>query len=176
MTDETLPPPLFDLDDFDPAPSPLRLLGAPTAFPTLPSRWDGDVVRWDDWQELPLSSVEFHGKSYQCAACGTAARPYTSLGRRQPGTGEVFEVIRRHKTIRSRWGKSYRIPVYDHATAWPVIQWIATRCGWCGLTEVVDLDSDETWILDDTDYGPDGSRRPEDTPHPAALALEDLTP
>jgi len=155
-----------------PVAASLHLLGSPMSFPALPARWDGDEVRWDAWEELPLSSLEFHGHPYRCTDCGTTARPYTSIGRRQPGKGEVFEVIRHHRTITARWGSTYTIPVYDHAAAWPVLQWWASRCGWCGHTEVYDTESREHWILDDTDYGPNGSRRPDDTPHPAALAAE----
>lgn len=182
MSDESLPPPLFEFSDFAAAISPprsahepeLRLLGDPATYPPLPTRWDGDAVRWDHWVEMPVTSIEFHDRPYQCEDCGTTARPYTSLGRRQPGKGEVFETIRRHRTIRARWGRTYRIPIRDHVPAWPIINWYATRCGWCGRTEVYDLHSREHWILDDADYGPTGSNRPTDTPHPDALAAVGL--
>ena len=37
---------------------------------------------------------------------------------------------------------------------------IATRCPSCRLDTVWDARNDETWTLDDTDYGPEGSTAP----------------
>lgn len=145
-----------------------ELRTSPSLFPALPQRWDGDVVKWDDWQEGVPTSADFHFGPRTCDGCHSTIRPYWTFGRRQPGRGEVFETWK-FQTITARWGTTYQVHRPIHVPAWPVIQFHATRCAWCGHTEVYDFDSTETWTLDDTDYGPDGSTRPTGTPHPAAL-------
>ncbi len=151
----------------------LQLLGSPNTFPPLPQRWDGDHYLWDPWQQGVPSSLDIHmaadNDPNRCDACGTEALPHWAFGTRQPSAGEVVEVHRLRRTRRTR--REYLITDYERAR--PTRTLYATRCAWCGHTEVYDLTSDEHWILDDTDYGPEGSRRPTDTPHPAALAAEE---
>lgn len=150
----------------------LQLLGSPSSFPPLPGKWDGDLVEWSAWAAKPATSLEFHGFEARCEGCGTTARQYIATGRRQPGVGEVVErwVPR---TFTAKWGTTYTRDFLTHAPASPLVQFHATRCGWCGHTTVYDQDSVELWTLDETDYGPDGSRRPAGTKHPAASAAEE---
>lgn len=35
---------------------------------------------------------------------------------------------------------------------------VCDRCQTCGLDTVIDMDTDEAWLLDEPDYGPEGSR------------------
>lgn len=152
----------------------LTLLGSPTSFPPLPQRWDGDRYEWADWQDHVPSSLDIHraidGQAYRCAGCGTSTHPYFATGRRHPSLGEMFAVDRIKRT---RSGSEYITTEYEPAHT--IVNLHATRCGWCGHTEVYDETSDELWTLDDTDYGPTGSTRPTETPHPDALAAEEHT-
>ncbi|WP_198008404.1 hypothetical protein [Leucobacter salsicius] len=152
----------------------LHLLGSPSSFPPLPTRWDGDVVSWDNWQEHIRTSADFHGDQPTCEGCGTDQRPHWATGSRHPSQGEVIETTTRHP-YKAPWGTTYQTPHTRYTPATATIQFHATRCGWCGHTEVFDNDSQELWTLDDTDYNTTGSQRPTTTKHPAALAAEEDT-
>lgn len=47
---------------------------------------------------------------------------------------------------------------YTKTTTGARSRFYATRCGWCGYTDVYEYATDELWELDATDYGPEGSR------------------
>lgn len=109
----------------------LRLVSHP-----LPVAWDGREVKWGRW-ESPLVIVCSGMEREGCDECGSKRQPFTAAGLRAADTGPG-RFARRH-ALRD-----------IHAF----------RCPDCGLVQVWDMDSNEWWTLDESDYGPKGSTPP----------------
>lgn len=104
----------------------------PAARP-LPVRWDGVAVEWTEWgaEQVFLCPPE---PPRPCAGCGlirprSMCRGIRHRKGRDPHTG-------RQRYLRSLF---------------------AYRCSACGRDEVHESGSTDWWVLDETDYGPDGS-------------------
>lgn len=111
----------------------LRQLGVPTNYPPLPAAWDGKPIKWDPWQRPLRTSIDFIDV-WECAQCDLPTGAWVARGYDTNPLGT---------------------PTF--------INYSATRCGWCGHTEVYQHDTKELWVLDETDYGPDGSHITADT-------------
>lgn len=116
----------------------------------LPVAWDDLPVRWQPAEVPGPVFVCPPPKPTPCAGCrqptqpvaswrGLVEQPVPAYWRRDPSTGRP-----RHWTASSRVLARLRL----------------TRCA-CGHDVVVDLETDEVWDLDETDYGPAGSVHPD---------------
>lgn len=109
----------------------LRLVSHP-----LPVAWDGREVRWSRWSSSDRIHICGTLNPQRCD-CGSERRPFTAVGLRAAEAG-VGRFARRH-ALRD-----------IHAF----------RCPDCGQVDVWDMDTDEWWTLDESDYGPAGSTPP----------------
>lgn len=105
----------------------------------LPDLWDWEPVKWSAWTDDAISdsSANFHWplEVLACNQCGV-------LGKQRFATGI--------RPVRRDLGETY-----------PVRSLHAMRCADCGHDVVVDQRTEESWDLDETDYGPAGSVQPE---------------
>lgn len=87
----------------------------------------------------------------------TASRA-TSRGTVYPLAGDTYE-SERPVVKRTRSGREYQAGVQIVTANWrnPVTSIVAFRCPGCGLDEVFDMDTEECWTLDGSDYGDEGS-------------------
>ncbi|MGZ0070008.1 hypothetical protein [Microbacterium arborescens] len=109
----------------------LRLVSHP-----LPVAWDGREVRWGRWGATDHIRI-CPPRASRCDSCGSARSPFLAVGLRAADAGPG-RFTRRH-ALRDLH---------------------AFRCPDCGEVVVWDMDSDEWWTLDESDYGPEGSRPP----------------
>lgn len=100
------------------------------AVRTLPAKWDGEPVRWDDLR-LAGGSLHLH-LPHTCQACGHDGEPWTAGGRMLADPTRAV----RH---------------------WYIRLWVE-RCRACLVDVVHDHRAGESWELGPEDYGPDGSR------------------
>lgn len=110
----------------------------------LPVAWDGRAVAWDRW-EAPVPVFVCPPPKPQPCECGSLAAPFTARGRRDPSAERVANA-----DSLPRIGR--RAPL-----VWSVYDLHAARCPSCGSVTVWDMESDERWTLDESDYGPTGS-------------------
>jgi ribosomal protein S27E len=98
----------------------------------LPPKWDGVPVQWQGWSDL-RSTLVYHlpVDTLACRQCGVVDEPLTNRGRRQ---------------------FTYGVIVLQGSSAL-----MAARCRHCGHDTVTDMEAEETWDLDEEDYGPNGS-------------------
>lgn len=115
----------------------------PDRLHDLPPAWDGVPVTWRPWQ-TGRSTLVFHVRNAElaCRACGLLDEDLTAVG--------IIDL----DIPRNGW----RPRLHAH------------RCRGCGRDQVHDLDTDEMWDLDATDYGDAGS-----VPPPEQGTLFDLT-
>ena len=115
----------------------------------MPPRWDGHRVDWRGWEVPPPTTLErFHGGLVVCPHCASTRPQAINLGVVwvKP-TGLLSFPSKQHWDARgSRSGG-------DHAAQWLT----AYRCLDCRTDEVEDRMTGELWVLDDSDYGDDGS-------------------
>lgn len=107
----------------------LRLLGSPRNFPELPELWDGEPVRWEAWEER----IHVTHLDNSCDGCGLASSLWQATG--------FFEKSSTGSEWKRRGMRNFH----------------AVRCGWCGHTTVYTMHDEQSWTLDETDYGPAGS-------------------
>lgn len=125
----------------------------------LPVKWDGRPVTWGDWQENGRIFICDRTKRKNgllipaCSACGSTRPSLHSTGLRHPlaSDTEAGEFLRTHRNGR---------PVYAQEPMPAYRDLHAERCQDCGHDTVYDARTDESWDLDDTDYGPEGSVAP----------------
>lgn len=105
----------------------------------LPDLWDWEPVKWSAWTDdlLDVSSFRFHApiEAWACNQCGSLGKLWVCTGIR-PARADLGETR-------------------------PLRNLYATRCQDCGHDTVTDQRTRETWDLDETDYGPAGSVKPE---------------
>lgn len=105
----------------------------------LPDMWDWEPVKWSPWRDdlINGSSFQFHAplEALACNQCGVLGKQHVCFGKRP---------------IRRDLGETY-----------PIRSLFAFRCADCGHDTVIDQRTEESWDLDDTDYGIAGSARPE---------------
>lgn len=122
----------------------LRLVSHP-----LPVSWDGRTVEWDRWALDPEVFIcGRDGRQTARCECGSDLRPFTARGLRHPSD----RMLQDHAALPSIMTPFTPRPTYDLR---------ALRCPTCGQVDVWDMESDEWWTLDPTDYGPAGSNPPD---------------
>jgi hypothetical protein len=125
----------------------------------LPPKWDGRVIEWGAWAEngpiFICDRTKRKGGLYvpTCAACGSTRPKLQSVGLRHPAPEdtEPGEYLRTHRN---------GTPVYAQEPMPAYRELHAERCQDCGHDTVYDMRSNESWDLDDTDYGHEGSVAP----------------
>jgi len=101
----------------------------------LPPRWDGERVVWGRWDDLGQVFIcPPPRKPDRCQTCGSSRPRLLCVGRIQARTPAAA----------------------DNGADHPAGLLSALRCPDCGQDCVVDGAGQE-WLLDDTDYGEDGS-------------------
>ncbi|QDG87138.1 hypothetical protein [Pseudarthrobacter sp. NIBRBAC000502770] len=118
----------------------------------LPLLWDGVPVTWDAWSDY-RSTLPLHvpADKMACHECGAVDESLIAWGIRPPAESTFTTTTT--KTTRS--GHKYEAQV--EVPAYPVHDIYAARCRHCGHDVVTDTRTNETWDLDETDYGPEGS-------------------
>lgn len=120
----------------------------------LPPKWDGLAVIWEPWE--PAGDIFIcPAAPTGCTECGSTATPISSRG-----TVAVSHIVTRQRladylTNRSRLG-----PLAYRARILGTGRLFAYRCPDCHHDSVHDLNTRESWDLDCTDYGDDGSVAP----------------
>lgn len=111
----------------------------------LPVAWDGRAVAWDRWESPLVPMFIFPTPKRERCECGSDAAPFTARGRREPSAERVANAA--------------SLPRIGRPTplVWSVYDLRAYRCPSCGIVSVWDMDSDELWTLDESDYGSTGS-------------------
>lgn len=105
----------------------------------LPDMWDWEPVKWSGWTDdvISSSSAVWHWpiEALACHECGVIGK--------------------------NRFATGIRPTRHDLGETRPIRSLHAMRCADCGHDVVVDQRTEESWDLDDTDYGIAGSVRPE---------------
>lgn len=126
----------------------------PAPWRALPSKWDGrDVV----WEELEPAQVLIcppaPADGERCERCHSIAprRQWRGVVWCKPGD---FVTQRSETRSRRTYWRDHEIQhgervVFDNLHAF--------RCQGCGLDTVLELISGAEWVLDESDYGPEGS-------------------
>ena len=115
----------------------------------LPPRWDGHRVEWGGWRTPPSTTLDPNGIHADCCThCGAVAPRVINFGVvwARPAGLIAFPARRRWDARGTRDGG-------DHAAQWLT----AYRCPVCRTDEVEDRTTRELWVLEDSDYGDDGS-------------------
>ena len=124
----------------------------------LPRFWDGLAVVWDGW-EPPHTGLMFicpptsAGRSC-CPACGSQAQASRNHGRVARVPAVTHEAIAADDANRERLPLMLRGKRRSKA----LVRLFAFRCPDCRHDVVHDVDTDQVWDLDLSDYGPEGSR------------------
>lgn len=123
----------------------------------LPPLWDGRRVDWSAWKDVEPGSLAFHAPAdaFACTGCGWISdTQLRAVGRVHPEPGATFTVHRDVPSKRvpgSTWVRKTEVP------AWPIARLVVRRCTGCGLDQVTDMETDEVWDLDPSDYTDAGS-------------------
>lgn len=119
----------------------------------LPVAWDDQPVTWRPTDVVDEGQVFVcpPPKPSPCAGCREPAQPVASwqglVEHTEPGYWDRHPTTGRPRRHRTRTRLVVRLRL--------------TRCV-CGHDVVVDLETDEVWDLDESDYGPAGSVHPDD--------------
>lgn len=123
----------------------------------LPPRWDGRLVTWSGWTPQPPAFIcppPPLGDTC-CPACGSIAPRSQNRGLVAHSPRTTREQLDDDAENRRRLGSlSHKRKRLD------TLRLYAFRCPDCRHDQVLDLETDEFWDLDHTDYGDEGSVRP----------------
>jgi Zn finger protein HypA/HybF involved in hydrogenase expression len=112
----------------------------------LPPRWDGRVVVWEGWKDsMPNVFICPPTKRDVCPNCGSG----------EPSTRNRGLVAKKRSTTLDTIEGTARAHQVGRVATWRLF---AFRCTNCHHDQVWDMDLNELWDLDHTDYGPEGSR------------------
>jgi len=123
----------------------------------LPPKWNDCIVRWNGW-EPQLDAIVCRRGTPQprecCSACASPHPPATNRGyvALSPLTTPAMMLRNDEQRARLPIGQKHKVP------GLVLFRLHAFRCQDCRHDVVWDIDTDEWWDLDHTDYGPEGSR------------------
>ena len=117
----------------------------------LPPFWDGLAVVWGQWTtDLPVVFVCPPPKRpATCHGCGSTAEQHQAKGRVARAAFITHDRIHEYDAKHDPLGRGKPVAL---------VRLFVWRCPGCLLDVVWDIDTDEWFDLDHTDYGPDGSR------------------
>lgn len=117
----------------------------------LPASWDGLEVAWRGWSSYHVFVCPPpKPKDAACQRCGSLAQPSHNSGVVHPPAADAsFETL----------AALYQAGTLAD-TPTPLVWLHAFRCPDCQLDTVWDQRTDEWWVLDASDYGPQGSTDP----------------
>ena len=133
----------------------------------LPPRWDGHAVWWEGWHREGWHREGWHPgigpvficppprRPLCCEGCGSLAEPVSYRGLVAVWASLTPEDIEREEENRRRLGSLAH--KRKRRAYWRLR---AYRCPDCKLDTVWDIDTDDWWTLDHTDYSDDGSETP----------------
>lgn len=129
----------------------------PAPWRALPAKWDGRLV---DWEEMEPAKVYIcppaPADTGRCERCHSTAQRRTWRGVVWCKPGDFRTQQAQTRSRRTYWRDHEVVDgerlVFDNIHAF--------RCPDCGLDTVLELDSGAEWVLDEFDYGPEGSMRP----------------
>ena len=123
----------------------------------LPPRWDGHAVWWEGWHPgiVPVFICPPPRRPLCCEGCGSLAEPVSNCGLVAVWASLTPEDIEREGENRRRLGSLAH--KRNRRAYWRLR---AYRCPDCKLDTVWDIDTDDWWTLDHTDYSDDGSEPP----------------
>ena len=128
----------------------------------LPPRWDGHAVWWEGWHPgigpvfiCPVFICPPPRRPLCCEGCGSLAEPVSNRGLVAVWASLTPEDIEREEENRRRLGSLAH--KRKRRAYWRLR---AYRCPDCKLDTVWDIDTDDWWTLDHTDYSDDGSETP----------------
>lgn len=134
--------------------SPIAHQGALFARPRhkhdLPPRWDGYKVIWDEWRDVEVLICP-PPKPVPCAQCRSTKPPRMAMGKLVPPPGMVMRGQYEPRALPG--GRTIMVP----QPAYPLYLLTAFRCPDCDLDTVLIRHERAEVVLDDTDYGDDGS-------------------
>lgn len=121
----------------------------------LPPYWDGHAVLWEGWQVEPPVFLCPPPRPVRCEGCGSRAPSVTNRGLVAVWPSLTHDDLLEEEDNRRRLGSAAHMRK-------PRARWRlrALRCPDCQLDTVWDIETDEWWTLDHTDYGDEGSARP----------------
>lgn len=121
----------------------------------LPPLWDGLAVVWEGWRDVPPVFLCGNVEQAECPGCGGVTTTSTNIGlvgQRPDVTHDQIQAEEANRRLLG-WAAHKRKRI-----AWRRLT--VDRCANCKHDVVVDMETDEVWDLDYTDYGPDGSVQP----------------
>lgn len=129
-----------------------------TTLHDLPPRWDGRVALWRGWEYQQPAFVCPPPTPTVCERCGTPhghrGFPTQSVNRARVALSVTTTLV----DIEAHDENRLRLGVLAHKRK-PIALWRlhAFRCPSCKMDTIWDIDTDEWWNLDESDYGDDGS-------------------
>lgn len=133
----------------------------------LPPKWDGFVVAWQGWRYVRAAFI-CPPRVEVCEGCGmpTMERGFPAWSVNQGLVADsrrlTLDDFAYEEANRARLPEWARHKAPRH---WR-ISLQAFRCHSCSLDTVWDMNTQETWVLDYTDYGNDGSAAPTNLANP----------
>ena len=121
----------------------------------LPPKWNDCLVEWEGWKPQPVAHLCPPPRRRDCCSgCGSPELPVVNRGYAATSALVTPAMLRRNKAARDRLGPGS----LHHVPSVVLLRLYAYRCQDCRHDVVWDIDTDEWWDLDHTDYGPEGSR------------------
>ena len=121
----------------------------PTNRPNdVPPRWDGHPVTWEGWQPQLDTTHDYHRTAPEpCEACRSVKKPLVNrgAGRVEAGSVQFLHPPASIEEARARTQGIVSLVLYAH------------RCQDCGYDRVLDMNTGQWWVLDESDYNDEGS-------------------
>lgn len=126
----------------------------------LPPLWDGRRVGWREWAKGPVfvcGPRSLERTEPPCPACSSTKQRWRAAGvlAARPGaTVSGWQDVPSKRQPGRTWRRQTTEPERSR------MRLMAFRCPDCAHDTVLDIETDEVWELDETDYGDDGSADP----------------
>lgn len=122
----------------------------------LPALWDGRPVEWTPVTvgHVFMCRATHHREDMEhCERCGRASERRQWRGTVWAKPGDHVQADGEIRTGRHYW-RDRVVQPGDKVTFEGLYAW---RCTECGIDTVIELSSGALWLLDEDDYGPEGS-------------------
>ena len=126
----------------------------PAPWRPLPSKWDGRDVKWEELKPAhALICPPAPAHTERCERCHSTEPRRQWRGVVWCKPGDFITQQAETWSQRTYW-RDHEIQRGEH-TVFDNLH--ASRCAHCGLDTVLELTSGTEWVLDESDYGPEGS-------------------